>query len=240
MKPQLLLAPLHTEGINNGSPGKTRQRLEKSAAWKRQRIVVIIPAGSSISTKVYLSHVNLAFPPNNGVARIVAEGMEVGEAYSQAIENVLAHPELGTWEYILTLEHDNLVPPDAVLRLLEHMEENPKLSWISALYYTRGEGGVAQIWGDPKDPVLNFRPQMPDINGGLIRCNGTGMGCALWRMKMFKDKHLRKPWFVTQKRDGVATQDLYFATDAVKNGHKCAVACDVKVGHLDIKTGIIW
>jgi hypothetical protein len=120
------------------------------------------------------------------------------------------------------------------------MEANPRFACIGGLYYTKGHGGQPQIWGDPKDPVLNFRPQLPDINGGLVECNGTGMGFNLWRMSLFKDKKLRKPWFVTQKHDGVATQDLYFWTDAKKHGYRCAIDCSVKVGHLDTSTGIVW
>ena len=114
--------------------------------------------------------------------------MEVGHAYSAAIEQVLAHPELSQWEYILTVEHDNAPPPDGVLTLIEDMEKHPEFACIGGLYWTKGEGGVPQIWGDPKDPVLNFRPQLPDPNGGLVECNGTGMGFNLWRMSMFKDK----------------------------------------------------
>lgn len=240
MKPQLLLAELQTKGINNGAPKATRSRIEKSAAWKRQRIVMLIPSSENIPVKVYLAHLNLAFPPNNGVARIAAVGMEVGEAYSQAIENVLLHPELGQWEYILTVEHDNLPPPDGVLRLLEAMEANPKYDCIGGLYFTKGHGGVPQIWGDPKDPVMNFRPQMPDLNGGLVECNGTGMGFNLWRMSMFRDKKLRRPWFVTQKKDGIATQDLYAWSDFRKHGYRCAIDCSVKVGHYDQASDTTW
>jgi len=240
LNPQLLLAELHTAGLHNKDPGKTVSRLKETAAWKRQRIVYLIPAGKAISTKVYLSHINLGFPPNNGVARIAAVETEVGEAYSLAIENILRHPELSTWEYILTIEHDNMPPADGVIRLVERMEANPRFACIGGLYFTKGHGGHAQIWGDPKDPVLNFRPQVPDPNGGLVECNGTGMGFNLWRLSMFKDKKLRKPWFATQKKNGIATQDLYFWADARKHGYRCAVDCSVKVGHYDEVTGIIW
>jgi hypothetical protein len=37
-------------------------------------------------------------------------GMEVGDAYSQAIQQVLDHPQLSTHRFILTLEHDNIPP----------------------------------------------------------------------------------------------------------------------------------
>lgn len=240
MKPQLLLQEMPVGGIHNGSPEQTQSRLKKSAAWKRQRMVVILPAAGTIATKVALSHWNLAFPPNNGVVRILAVGMEVGEAYSTAIDQVLNHPEFGSWEYILTIEHDNMPPWDGVLRLVERMEANPKFSCIGGLYYTKGIEGQAQIWGDPKDPVLNFRPLIPDPAGGLVECNGTGMGFNMWRMSMFKDKNLRKPWFATQTKGGVRTQDLYFWADAKKYGYRCAIDCSIKVGHYDIVQDIVW
>lgn len=227
-------------GVHNSDIERTRARIIKGGSWKRQSMVVIIPAGESIQAKVALSHWNLGFPPNNNVCRILAQGMEVGEAYSAAIQGVLDHPELSKWEYILTVEHDNLPPSDGVIKLLERMEAHPELSCIGGLYFLKGEGGYAQIWGDAKDPIVNFRPQLPDPNGGLVECCGTGMGFNLWRMKMFKDARLRKPWFKTLKENGsMATQDLYFWTDARKHGYRCAIDCGVKVGHMDTN-GMVW
>lgn len=244
MRPQLLLQDFQTAGRNNGAIGKTRSRLEKSASWRRQRIVVILPADATIATKVALSHWNLVFPPNNGVARVLAVGMEVGEAYSNAIEQILAHPELSQFEFLCTIEHDNMPPSDGVLRLIERMEANPKLSAISGLYYTKGGRdnpiGVAQIWGAPSDAVLNFRPQLPDVDGGLVECCGIGQGFALFRLKMFRDKRLRRPWFVTEKKNGIMTQDLYFWTDARKYGYRCAVDCSCKVGHYSLEEDFVY
>ena len=219
---------------------KTTARLIRGASWKKQRVVVVIPAGPSIPAKVALTHWNLIFPPNNGVIRILAQGMEVGEAYSAAIEQVISHPELKDWEYLLTLEHDNTPPSDGLLKLIEKMDEHPEYSCIGGLYFTKGETGVAQIWGDPKDPVMNFRPLPPEDNE-LVECCGTGMGFNLWRLSMFKDEKLRKPWFKTiAGSEGVGTQDLYAWSDFRKHGHRCAVDCSVKVGHFDTSTEICW
>lgn len=238
MKPELVVTDF--SGAHNSDLHKTSARLIKGASWKKQRIVCVIPAGDMIPAKVCLTHWNLAFPPNNGVVRILAQGMEVGDAYSTAIEQVLAHPELSQWEYMLTIEHDNMPPGDGVLKLLEQMEAHPEFACIGGLYFTKGEGGVAQIWGDPRDPVLNFRPQAPDPNGGLVECCGTGMGFNLFRMSMFKDPKLRKPWFHTQTVGGIGTQDLYFWGDARKHGYRCAIDCSVRVGHYDHQADMVW
>lgn len=218
----------------------TRARLMRGGSWKKQRVIVVIPAAESIPAKVALSLWNLVFPPNNGVVRILALGMEVGDAYSTAVEQIIAHPDLSQWEYLLTVEHDNLPPCDGIVRLIERLESHQELSAVSGLYFTKGEGGVPQIWGDPNDPVTNFRPQLP-VAGELVECCGLGMGFALWRLSMFKDARLRRPWFKTLAgRDGVGTQDLYAWSDFRKHGYRCAVDCAVAVGHLDSSTDIVW
>lgn len=229
MKPQLI----ETAGYHNQDLKKSTQRIIQGASWKKQRIVSLIPAGAMIPTKVYLSHCGLIFPPNQSVHRMAAMGMEVGEAFSNAIEQIISHPELTQWEYILTIEHDNIPPADGVLKLIKRMEEHPEFACIGGLYWTKGETGVPQIWGDIKDPIVNFRPQ-PPVAGQLVECWGTGMGFNLWRMSMFKDDRLRKPWFKTLAgTEGVGTQDLYFWGDAHKYGYRCAIDCDVLVGHHD-------
>jgi hypothetical protein len=235
MKPQLVMSDL--SGKHNADLEQTRNRLIKGGSWRKQRIVVLVPSADMIAAKVAMNYWNLAFPPNNGVVRILAQGMEVGDAYSTAIENVLAHPDLSQWEFLLTMESDNLPPSDGVIKLVERMEAHPEFACIGGLYFTKGEGGVAQIWGDPKDPILNFRPQLPDPAGGLVECCGTGMGFNLFRMKIFHDSRLRKPWFKTyngKDGQGVGTQDLTFWTDARKYGYRCAIDCAVKVGHYDL------
>ncbi len=240
MRPQLVVQDFG--GSHNADLTGTRARLLRGASWKKQRVVLVLPAADSIPAKVALSHWNMIFPPNQGVVRILALGMEVGDAYSTAIEQVLAHPDLSAWEYLLTLEHDNAPPQDGVLKLIERMEAHPEFACVGGLYFTKGEGGVPQIWGDPRDPVVNYRPQLP-VAGQLVECCGTGMGFNLWRLAMFKDARLRRPWFKTLtgiEGTGVGTQDLYFWGDARKFGYRCAIDCAVTVGHYDQATDVMW
>lgn len=227
-------------GRHNAALAESTARIVRGATWKKQRVVMMIPAGESIPTQVYLSHCSLIFPPNQAAHRMAAIGQEVGEAFSNAIADIVNHPQLGEWEYLLTIEHDNIPPADGLVKLIARMDAHPEFACIGGLYWTKGEGGVPQIWGDPKDPVLNFRPQ-PPVPGELVECCGTGMGFNLWRLSMFKDPKLRKPWFKTLAgKEGVGTQDLYFWGDARKHGYRCAIDCDVLVGHYDLQTGVVW
>jgi len=231
MKPQII-APDY--GKHNANLEATIARLEGDASWKKLDTIILIPAGGTVPTKVVASWWNLYFPPNNQIFRMFAVGMEVGEAYSQAITNILSHPDLSKFKYLCTIEHDNIPQPDGLIKLLKKMEAHPEYDCIGGLYFTKGEGGVAQIWGNPKDVVSNFRPQLPRA-GELVECCGTGMGFNVWRLDMFKDADLRRPWFKTQTEGGVATQDLYFWSDARKHGYRCAVDCSVEVGHYDLE-----
>ena len=245
-KPQLVVTDM--VGHHNQNLPETVARLSRGDSWKHQRIIVILPASDMVPAKCALAWWNLIFPPNNGVVKWLALGQEVGEAYSNAIAEIIAHPDLSKWEYILTVEMDNAPPQDGVIKLVERMMDHPEYAWISGLYFTKGMevpradgtgvsgGGVAQIWGDINDPVPNYRPMPPRTDGGLIECYGTGQGFALYRLSMFKDDRLEKPWFRTKRGlngEGVGTQDLVFAGNARKWGYRCAVDCSVKVGHLD-------
>lgn len=229
-------------GAHNAADSGSIARITEGKSWKKQRIIVLMPTSNKIDAKVVLSWINLMYPPNQAVARFMCLGQEVGEAYSYAIEHqILANPELSQWDYILTLEHDNMPPSDGLIKLLDRMEKHPEYACIGGLYWTKGPGGVPQIWGDPKDPIINYRPQPPK-DGELVECVGTGMGFNLWRMSMFKDEKLRKPWFKTTAStiEGCQTQDLYFWTDARKYGYRCAIDCSVKVGHYDNVNDFIW
>lgn len=241
MQPQIISFD-KIEGSNNADLEAAGKRLDKSATYKDLSTVIIIPAFDSVSVKVVAAWWSMFSPPNQKVCRLFAQGMEVGEAYERTIEAVVSNPELSKWRYILTIEHDNLPPADGMVKLLECAEAHPEFDVIGGLYWTKGPGGVAQIWGDPNEHPVNFKPQKPRLDGGIQECNGTGMGFTLYRMEMFKDKRLRRPWFksAASTAEGVFTQDLYFALDARKHGHRFCVDTSVRVGHMDVASDIVW
>lgn len=183
----------------------------------------------------------LAPPMNQRFVRLFVSGMEVGAAYSSALDMILDHPELSQWKYLLTLEEDNLPPPDGLLRLLESIGD---FDVVGGLYWTKGEEGQPMIYGDPTRP-LNFLPQVPQPDT-VQACHGLGMGFTLFKLDLFRDERLDRPFFQTvQTFDPVDggksyTQDLHFFERIRKLGYK--VACDtrVRVGHYDSASGIVW
>jgi hypothetical protein len=227
-------------GKHNADLEASSTRILESGSWKDMSTVWVFPAGKTIPTKVVLSWLNMIGPPNGRLFKIATIGMEVGEAYTDAIKQILANPVLAACKYLLTVEHDNIPPSDGLVKLQKQMEAHPEFACIGGLYWTKGPDGVPQIWGDPKDPITNFRPQVPRT-GQLVECCGTGMGFNLWRMDLFKDSRLRQPWFKTiADETGAATQDLYFWGDARKYGYRCAIDCSILVGHYDVEGDIVW
>lgn len=231
MEPQIISS--YQPGEHSADLNKTTSRLKKDLSFKDLSCIQIVPAFGTIPTKAVAAWMNMYAPPNAKFVRLFGVGMEVGKAFTSCVESILAHPDLSQYKYILTLEHDNIPPPDGIVKILQTIDAHPEYAAVGGLYFTQGPGGCAQIWGDPKDPVLNFRPQIP-LPDTLQECCGTGMGFTVFRLDMFKDVRLRRPWFVTQTDNGVSTQDLYFWTDARKLGYRCAIDTSIKVGHYDL------
>jgi len=220
------------------------------STYKDASTVVVIPTRGMIHHSV-VSRINgLISPMNQKRAILFASGHEVGQAYNAMIDMILKHPELSKWKYILTLEDDNLPPPDAHIRLLESIEWG-NYDAVSALYFTKGDVNMPMAYGDPAEygrtGVLDFRPR--DVRealaaGQVMGVNGIACGCALWRMSLFRD--LPPPWYVTVNDvvpgKGVQgfTQDLFFCQRAVQAGKRLAVDMRVRVGHLSIDSGVVF
>lgn len=237
--------------LSSAGLGFERVRLIPGSTYKDNSTIVVIPTRGLINYRVTQGLLNLVAPMNHQRAMLFVEGDEVGKAYDRLIQTILDNPVFNGWKYVLTIEDDNLVPMDAHLRLLETIEMPPKFDAVSGLYWTKGDYNMPMAYGDPDEfertGVLEFRPR--DVRaalaaGQVMPVNGIAMGCALWRLDMFRE--LPAPWFVTAADiiDGkgvmAMTQDLFFCKRAREAGKKFAVDMRVRVGHLDVNTGTVY
>lgn len=241
-KPQIVVDSFQG-GFHNKDLEKSQERLIKSGTYKDLSTICIIPTRGKIDAKVVQNWMSLMPPMNQKFIRIFMIGLEVGQAYNQAVEFILQNPELSKWKYILTMEEDNMPPPDGVLKLYEAINQGYDV--VEGLYWTKGEGGQPMLYGDPKSFPLSFIPQMPQVDT-IQHCNGLGMGFNLFKLEIFKDPRLPKPFFKTVQEftPGVGgktyTQDLYFFENAGKLGYKFACDTRCKVGHYDYDRDIVW
>lgn len=243
IKPQIVIEDY--QGHHNKDIEKSRDRLIQGSTYKDLSTIIVVPTRGVIPAKVVQNWMSLMSPMNQKVIRLFMIGMEVGDAYNSAIEFILNHPDLSKWKYILTLEDDNMPAPDGLLKLYEVINTPPGYDVVAGLYWTKGEGGQPMLYGNTKEIPKNFIPQIP-IPDTIQECNGLGMGFNLFRLDMFKDPKLQRPFFKTlqEHRQGVGTrvytQDLRFFEDAGRLGYRFACDTKVKVGHYDLERDIVW
>jgi hypothetical protein len=237
--PQLVVPP---EGFHNGSLQQARERISKTRSYADCSTVMVVPAIKPIPPKVAMSWMGMMAPMNQKFTRICLENMEVGDAYNAAVEFILGNPELSTWKYMLTVETDNILPADALLKLIEDIESGP-YDAVGALYWTKGEGGQPMCYGNPAVMPRNFVPWLPQPET-VSPCNGLGMGCTLFRLEFLKK--MPSPWFKTMQEvipgQGARafTQDLWHFEEAAKFGERVACSTRVLVAHYDYMADICW
>ncbi len=233
--------------------GFERVELLHGSTYRDNSTVIVVPTVSGlIHKRVVAAWENLIAPMNTRRAKFYTSGHEVGIAYDEMIKNILAHPLLSTFKYVLTAEDDNIPAPDAHIRLLETIHDF-KFDAVSGIYFTKGAVNMPMAYGDPKEYArtgqMDFRPRDPvkarEMGGNVMEVNGIGMGFALWRMDLFRQ--FEPPWYVTvndylPEKAGVAcmTQDLYFCERLRKASKRLAVDLRVQVGHIDRDTGEVY
>jgi hypothetical protein len=272
--------PSDPAGVNNVRLEENSWRVIKGASYRDLSTVIVLPTPTEfIHGRVEAAIDGLMRPMNQKLGgplrisenlpleRLAVAGCEVADAYNQALTAIAANPDLSTWRFLLTVEHDNLPPPDGLIRLQARMYENartdadgkiqidekgiPAFNFlaIGGLYWTKGFGtGMPMIYGHPRELPINFRPQPPLIDA-LQECRGVAMGFTLWNLQaLLKDPRLKKDgkWFTTKcswdqaKGVELGTQDLVFCTAALQAGYRFAVDTAVKVGHYDFATGVVF
>lgn len=241
MKPEIILP--YNPGTQNADLKKANARLTAGKTYKDLSTVIITPTrgGRSLCPKFVSAIMGLMRPMNQQCyGPVFMSGMEVGQAFNAAVEMILSNPVLSKFKYLLTVEDDNLPPPDGLLKLYESIGE---YDVVGGLYWTKGEAGQPMIYGNPSVMPLNFVPQAVRENE-LQHCNGLGMGFNLFKMSVFSK--VEKPWFETKQSHDpnrgtqCYTQDLWFYERLARAGGK--VACDnrVRVGHHDIEADQTW
>lgn len=220
------------------------------STYKDSSTVIIVPTrGTGIHYKFMQAFQGLMAPMNTKRAVLYAVGFEVGDAFNTMIKNILNHPELSKWKYVLSVEDDNLPMPDGHIKLIESIEQG--YDAVGGLYHTKGDINFPLALGDPDIYRLTGELEMRPRNvlqaiqkGTLVETNCLPCGFTLYKMDLFKNTE--GPWFNTLsewdpiKGGGSSTQDCQAWNRWRRMGKRCAVDCRVKVGHLDPSTGLVY
>ncbi len=253
-------------GLNNQQIEVSVARIKRMRGYQDLSTAILTPTRRLIHPRVVQSWFTMMRPMNQKVSGpIFMVGMEIGDAYAVGFDMVLqgggyvnrgavdvnhieSYSKPCQFKYILTLEDDNMPPPDGLLKLIESIEggvDGTKYDAVGGLYWTKGPGGQPMCYGDPNVQPRTFYPR-EIVNNALIPCNGLGMGFTLFRASMFLEGKIGRPFFKTLQKyyEGLGGtlkgQDLYFFERAGAAGYKFACDTRVKVGHHSAQDDVIW
>lgn len=132
----------------------------------------------------------------------------------------------GTWDALLTVEHDMILPPHALQALWEtgapvaygvYLLRHGALVLNACVYV--GERNMGES--------LTLRPPSGAAARGVVRVSGVGFGCTLMRREIVK----RIPF--TDKGDTGQSPDVPFAQECVRTGVLQVAHLGVRCGHLE-------
>lgn len=242
------------------------KNLPKYEALKTHRdsgVSLILATRGRLPIEVVRSWDRIRWPMNQKRCNFDVRGKEVADAYNELVTHSLNNPVCKDWPLIWSMEEDNIISEMAFHKLFAALytcidcgkdidkveprcvDGHKSLDAVSGLYFTKTIPPYPMAYGDPKDPDFNFRTVSVEDhveNERVFEVNGIAMGCTLFRKDIFK--RVSFPWFRTLNGTegvGMWSQDLFFSKKAKEEaGARFAVHAGVKVGHIDMATGVIY
>ena len=102
------------EGHHNAHPAQTGSRIHTGAGYRNNSTVCVVATRGTIPTRAVQNWMGMMPMMNQTYFRLFVEKMEVANAYNQALEIIQGNPGLKDFTFLLTLEEDNLPPPDEI------------------------------------------------------------------------------------------------------------------------------
>lgn len=137
------------------------------------------------------------------------------------------------YDAILTVEHDMIVPPDALVKLAE-----VEADIVYGVYLFRESAtlnALRRVATPCVDQPLSIFPDemRRAMEAKIYPVSGCGFGCTLIRRSAFETLTLRKP-------EGGHYPDMPLANDALKAGLTQMARFDVICGHIRTGGEVLW
>ena len=157
--------------------------------------------------------------PNGAQVKIYNSwGRPVDDSYNHIVQTALEDKA----DFIITVEDDTFPPPDAFVRLLELVRQNPNCA--AGAWYPKKEKareGVHIV-------LKNGKRQAMKDDGKIQEAYTMSMGCSIYPIEMFLK--IPYPWFKTTAN---LSQDSFFSQLAREAGYKLLVDTSLKCKHVD-------
>lgn len=161
--------------------------------------------------------------PGRNMANVVAQ-------YQRAQEMILA----GEYEALLTVEHDMILPPDALEKLMA--TDAPVVYGVYMLRHGTATLNAWQKIGNRNIGMsLSLYPKEVEKakKAGAWEVSGTGWGCTLIRRKVLER-------LTVHSNSETDAGDITFSTDCLRAGIKMLARFDVECGHIEPNGNVLY
>ncbi len=223
----------------------------------RPHILTCIPTFGTVSIEFVTAFGRLQFPVNGICPSMIIKGQEIGMARNSFVQKVL---EMEPRPEFLFMFGDDMLPKwDAAVTLFEEISKG-EFDCLAALYYWKGNPPVPLTWREDRvgRPIPGVHYQI----GEVIECDTVGMDFTFIRVSALEK--MTYPYFQTgpgqsemnqaqkdlnwlgwgdvanSKGVTLYTEDVFFCRKFRAAGGRVGCHTGVRVGHLDIKNGIVY
>jgi GT2 family glycosyltransferase len=146
-------------------------------------------------------------------------------------------------DVLFMFDDDMIVPPDALIRIVEALSADPRLAVAGALYYSRD--GLRPMVADRWKSRDTTTAAIPAYADELTYCDAVGFGCVGVRVRALRS--MNAPFFHTQvyfeeraARVRICNEDYLFCEAARQAGWLVAMHAGVRCKHYDRASGIAY
>lgn len=146
-------------------------------------------------------------------------------------------------DVLIMVDDDMILPPDAFVRLLGALDDDPRLAVAGALYYSRD--GLHPMVADRWNSQNTTNASIPAFSDALAHCDAVGFGCVAVRVSALCG--MPPPFFSTQvyveegaARVRICNEDYLLCEELRRAGWLVAVHAGVRCKHYDRASGIAY
>lgn len=143
-------------------------------------------------------------------------------------------------DYLLTIDDDMVVPPDALVRLLDLLRAQPDVAIAGALYY--GRDGIRPMAASGWESHDTTKGWIPAFTDEPVAVDAVGFGCVLTRVSALR--RLAQPFFGAQiyietsaARVRLCNEDFLLCERFRHAGYRVVLHAGVRCGHVDRASG---
>jgi GT2 family glycosyltransferase len=203
-------------------------------------VLLAIPSGGSPTTPFLESLRDIQMPHSaTAFDRVTIVGNFIPGQRELAVRRALALNA----DYLVMFDDDMILPPNAMVEIIDALCSDPQLAIVGALYYSRD--GLRPMAADRWKSSDSTTAAIPAFDRALVYCDVVGFGCVVIRVTALRS--MPPPYFSTQvyveeqaARVRICNEDYLFCEDARRAGWLVALHAGVRCKHYDRASSIAY